>query len=333
MLAYIRYPDWIKPEIFPGLPIRWYGLMYLIAFAIAYILFRVQIKEQKLPIAKEETTSYFFWGIVGLLIGARIFGAFVYDPSGRYLRNPLLVFWPFDEQFRFVGLAGMSYHGGVIGCVVALLIYCRTKKVSFLLRGDLLAAGIPLGYTFGRLGNFLNAELYGRVTASPVGMLFPHAEPFSVKLEWVKGIAQKAGIAIGDSEVVNLPRHASQLYEGFFEGIVLWLVIWFIFRKRKPFDGFLIGVYIIGYGLIRFVIEYFREPDIGIGFPLRFGPADNPNALLLSPWNFTTGQILCMFMVFGGIIFLIILRKRNMRLKELPVATKKNYRKIRKKIK
>ena len=106
--------------------------------------------------------------------------------------------------------------------------------------------------------------------------------------------------------MVNLPRHPSQLYEAFFEGIVLWLVLWFLLRRRSPFKGFMIGAYITGYGLVRFFIEYFREPDRHIGFPIRLSSADNPIHLFVSPWNFTTGQILCFLMILAGAALLFI---------------------------
>ena len=306
MLAFIRYPEWLSPEIVPGLPFRWYGLMYLFAFAVAYFLFMHQVKKRELNIDKDEVLNFFFWAIIGLLIGARIVSAIVYDPTGRYLRNPLLIFWPFDDKMHFIGLQGMSYHGGVIGAVTAVIIYSRIKKLDLLEWGDMLVAGIPLGYTFGRLGNFINGELYGRVTAAPWGMIFPHAQRFSAQLGWVKDIAGKVGIPItSPDQLINLPRHPSQLYEALFEGILLWLFIWFVARKHKPFKGFIIGVYMIGYGLVRFFIEYFREPDIDIGFPIKFVHIDNPTYLFLTPWNFTTGQILNAIMVLGGGICLL----------------------------
>ena len=335
LIAYVNYPKWLKPEIIPGLPLRWYGLMYLVAFAVAYLLFRYQVKEKKMGITNDEVMNFFFWLIIGLLLGARILATLVYDTTGRYRRNPLLIFWPFDENMRFTGLAGMSYHGGLIGTIVACAVYCRVKKHSFLEWSDMLVTGIPLGYTFGRLGNFINGELFGRVTASPLGMIFPAARRFSTGEAWVQEMADKAGMVIAENQtMINLPRHPSQLYEALFEGIVLWLILWFIFRKRKLANGTRLGIYIIGYGVFRFLIEYVREPDIGIGFPIRFSKLANPTYLYVTPWNFTTGQIFNFLMIVGGIILIFAARSlaKNRAGKKVQPATKQSSRKIRKKI-
>lgn len=331
MPAYLSFPSWISPEIIPGLPFRWYGLMYLFAFAVAYLMFMRQVRERKLNIDRDEVMNFFFWAIVGLILGARIFAATVYDPTGRYLRNPLLIFWPFDPQGRFVGLQGMSYHGGLIGTIVAVTIYARVKKIDLLDWGDMLVAGIPLGYTFGRLGNFINGELYGRVTTAPWGMVFPHAERFPARLSWVSRLAEEVGIAISSpDQLVNLPRHPSQLYEALFEGILLWAFLWFFVRKRKPFRGFVVSMYVIGYGVVRFFIEYFREPDAEIGFPIKLVNIDNPNALLLTPWNFTTGQILNALMIVGGVMSLFVFRALERRRRRMIEQAEKRETIIRK---
>ncbi|MFW6249721.1 MAG: prolipoprotein diacylglyceryl transferase, partial [Alkalispirochaetaceae bacterium] len=276
-LGYLEYPDWISPVIIPGLPLRWYGLMYLIAFATSYLLFIYQAKERKLDVDKDEVLNLFFWMILGLLVGARIFATTIYDPTGYYLSRPWRIFWPFDENMSFTGLQGMSFHGGLVGVVVAFIIYCKVKRIDVLDWGDMLVTGIPLGYTFGRIGNFINAELYGRVTASPLGMLFPNARRVPADHSAAQRIAEEAGISIPDgAELINLPRHASQLYEAFGEGILVWVVLWFFFRKNRPFKGLNVAIYMIGYGLARFVVEYFREPDPGLEFVIQLGPENNP---------------------------------------------------------
>jgi phosphatidylglycerol:prolipoprotein diacylglycerol transferase len=301
-MLYIPYPSWLSPEIIPNLPFRWYGLMYLFAFATTYVLFQWQIRKRKLTVPPDLVMNLFFWAIVGLLLGARIFSTLIYDTTGRYLREPWLIFWPFGDNGQFTGFQGMSYHGGVIGAVLAIVIYCRAKKIDTLDWGDMMVQAIPLGYTFGRLGNFINGELYGKVTDSPIGMLFPDAQGLPTNLPWVTEIAAKVGISIPEgAQFINLPRYPSQLFEAFFEGIVLWLILWFISRPHKPFKGFSIGLYMIGYGFFRFIIEYFREPDRDLGFRIILGPKDNPPELFMSLLNFSTGQILNFLMIAAGV--------------------------------
>jgi phosphatidylglycerol:prolipoprotein diacylglycerol transferase len=300
----IPYPSWLSPEIIPGLPFRWYGLMYLFAFATAYLLFMRQVKENKPAWSEDDVSGLFFWAILGLLVGARIFATIVYDTTGEYARQPWLVFWPYRDG-QFVGLQGMSYHGGVIGATATIIAYSLKRKMGVRTVGDYMTAAIPLGYTFGRLGNFINGELYGRVTAGPLGMVFPYAERFPTHLPWVRRIAEQSGVAIGSQTLVNLPRHPSQLYEALFEGVVLWAILWAL-RNRKPFKGFIIGAYMVGYGVFRFAIEYFREPDADLGYRIRLVDDGVPPALFSSPFNFSTGQVLCALMIAGGIAWWLI---------------------------
>ena len=318
MLLSIKYPSFITPEIIPGLPVRWYGLMYIIAFTVAYLLYRKQVRERHFPMAEDTLQTMFCWCILGLILGARIFSTLVYEPfeTNIYITRPWLIFWPFRNG-QFTGFQGMSYHGGAIGGLLGIIIWSRVKKYDMREIGDMYAAAIPLGYTFGRLGNFLNAELYGRVTASPLGMIFPIPEydninRFSASLDWVRELAQKAGIAVSSSpsELVNLPRHPSQLYEAFFEGIVLWAILWF-FRNRKPFKGFLMGLYVFGYGFFRFFIEYFREPDADLGYRIQLGEKiSNADLARFHPLlSFSTGQILCAAMIAAAILWWVIAAK------------------------
>jgi phosphatidylglycerol:prolipoprotein diacylglycerol transferase len=201
----------------------------------------------------------------------------------------------------------MSYHGGAFAGLLSVIIFAKVKRFSFREIGDMFTASIPLGYTFGRLGNFINAELYGRATASPFGMIFPYAEPLPASEGWVSEIAVKTGIAI-EGAFVNLPRHPSQLYEAFFEGIVLWAIIWF-FRSRKPFKGFLVGLYFLGYGVFRFFIEYFREPDADLGYRIEFVKSSLPAAYTHPLLSFSTGQVLCFLMILFGVVWLIVASK------------------------
>jgi len=305
MLLAIPFPSWLKPEIIPGLPVRWYGLMYVFAFATAFLLYRRQVKERRFPMSEDDLYGLFMWGILGLMLGARLFSAFIYS-GDTYLRRPWLVFWPFQDG-RFTGLQGMSYHGGAFGGLLAVVIYAKVKRFSFRELGDMFAASIPLGYTFGRLGNFINAELYGRATASPLGMIFPGATPLPAGESWVKEIAEQAGVAITGA-FVNLPRHPSQLYEMLFEGIVLWAIVWF-FRSRKPFKGFIVGLYFFCYGFFRFFIEYFREPDAHLGYPIEFVKTTLSTAYSHPPLSFSTGQIFCFLMMLFGIVWLIVMSR------------------------
>jgi phosphatidylglycerol:prolipoprotein diacylglycerol transferase len=333
-LGYIHFPTWLHPQIIPGLPLRWYGLMYIVAFVVAYALVQVQIRQKKLDVDRDTTVNLFFWGIIGLLVGARLFAVIIYDPAGYYLEHPLRIVLPIamvNGKLVFTGLAGMSYHGGLVGAVIACILYLRIKRQDILEWGDLLAAGIPLGYTFGRLGNFINGELYGRVTEVPWGVIFPQAEPFSTREPWVQQVAREVGLEIAGQEWINLPRHPSQLYEAFFEGIVLWAILWLLLRRHRPYKGFLLGCYLIGYGLARFAIEYFRLPDPEIGYIIQLTPIERPS-YQVSLVNFTTGQVLSAIMVAAGFFLLVLFHRRSIRGRQAPPETRPPLRKLRKKI-
>lgn len=313
MFLYINFPSWIHDQIFPNVKflslLRWYGLMYLFAFATAYYLLQTVRKEGALDTAdyrasEDDIFSFIFTGIIFLLVGARLFSTLIYDTSGLYKSKPWLIFWPFDSHRKFTGLAGMSYHGGFVGGLLGMIVWCKFKKRPVLKWIDAMVCAIPLGYTFGRLGNFMNGELYGRITTMPWGMVFPAAERFSAKLPWVKEFAQKIGMELPASGLVNLPRHPSQFYEAFFEGIVLWLIIWNL-RKYKKFDGMLAAVYTGGYGFFRFFIEYFREPDADLGYRIA-KDSSAPIYTNTSLLNFSTGQILCFLMMLLAIVFIIV---------------------------
>ena len=311
MYIYVDFPSWISPYVVSFLPVRWYAMMYLVAFGIAYALTRYQCRKGELnSMNVDDTISLYCYGVGFLILGARVFSTLLYDGSWYYWTHPWMIFWPFRNG-SFVGLPGMSYHGGVIGCVFGVWLFCRKYKYRFFDISDHLLAGIPLGYTFGRLGNFINGELWGRVTTSSIGMVFPDAPSFSTSLEWVRQVADKIGMSYSAGELLNLPRHPSQLYEALFEGIVLWLILWFIIRpisqklhgKKAP--GLLTGCYFIGYGLFRFIIEYFREPDSQIGFVIALGKETEPTALFKSALNISMGQILCFLMILAGIGMII----------------------------
>ena len=249
------------------LKLRYYGLMYVVAFAIVYalVLFRIK-KEDNFNISKAQVNDLATAMILGLIIGARL-GYVVFYNFSYYLGHPLEIIFPFEfsNGLRFVGIAGMSYHGGLIGVVTGALFYCRKNRIRFWEASDLFIPAIPLGYTFGRLGNFINGELYGRITTRSIGMHFPHAP----------------GSAL---------RHPTQLYEAFFEGIFLFCILWLARKRLKP-AGASIGVYLMGYGSVRFFIEFFREPDEHIGFVAM---------------SLTMGQLLCLFMIACGLVLLFL---------------------------
>ena len=262
-------PGSMSPVLFElgPLKLRYYGLMYVVAFAVVYtlVLFRIK-KEAAFSISKAQVGDLATAIILGLIIGARL-GYVVFYNFSYYLGHPLEIFFPFEfsNGLRFVGIAGMSYHGGLIGVVIGSLFYCRKNRISFWEAADLFIPAIPLGYTFGRLGNFINGELYGRVTTHSIGMVFPHAPGNSL-------------------------RHPTQLYEAFFEGIFLFCILWLTRKKLKP-AGASIAVYHMGYGIVRFFIEFFREPDEHIGFVAM---------------SLTMGQLLCLSMIACGLALLLL---------------------------
>lgn len=236
--AWQYLPEKINPIAFHLGPIEvsWYGIMYAVAFAIVYFLVRYRIKTEKTNLSFEIVQDFFPWAIVGLLLGARLGDVLVYDWA--YFKNHLSqIFLPFDPQnhWQYIGIYGMSYFGGLVGLVIAFCFFCRAKKIPLLAFSDLFAPAVPLAYAFGRLGNFVNGELWGRPTAVPWGMYFP-------------------------MDLSGQLRHPSQLYEMFLEGILLFVILWSL-RKQKFPKGYFTSFYLIGYGLARFTSEFFREPD------------------------------------------------------------------------
>ncbi len=310
MLMFVNYPSWISPYVIEGLPVRWYAVMYIFAFGTAYYLFLKTTKKDKTleKKKKEVYDDFFLTAIISLLLGARLGSCFFYDDCVYYLTHPYMIFWPFRNG-KFIGLPGMSYHGGVIGAFIGGVIFAKIKKLDFLKLCDHVALSIPFAYTFGRLGNFFNGELYGRVTSSPLGMIFQDAQSFSTTLEWVRETADKVGIEYVLGSYVNLPRWPSQLFEAFFEGIVLGLFLWFVVKrikeKRNLSDGTILSFYLIGYGIIRFILEYFRQPDADIGYVISIGEKSENIYLFESLLNISKGQVFCFIMVLGGIFLLV----------------------------
>ncbi len=264
-------PEHIKPYIFRigSFELRYYALMYIVAFAIVYLLSLYRIKNAEYDYPREAVEDYFTWAIIGLMAGAR-FGYVLFYDFSYFMSRPWEIILPFSFSggIHFTGLSGMSYHGGLIGVIAATALFCRKYKFEFWQFTDFLVPSIPLGYTFGRIGNFINGELYGRATSMPWGMYFP-------------------------LDHTNLLRHPSQLYEAFFEGLFLFVMLWSL-RRRRPFNGFFLPLYIIGYGTVRFFIEYVREPDAHLGIFLN---------------SVTMGQMLCLAMIIGGSGLLLYRKK------------------------
>lgn len=317
MLMYINYPSFISPYVINGLPIRWYAVMYIFAFLTSYILFRHSIRKDKNIAIEKETCENFYLSVVfGLLIGARVGSCLFYDDALYYITHFWMIFWPFRNG-NFVGLPGMSYHGGVIGAFIVGFIYTKYKHLDFLSLADYIALSVPFAYTWGRIGNFINGELYGRVTTSSLGMIFPYAESFSTNHSWVREIADKVGLKYIVGEYINLPRWPSQLFEAFFEGIVLGFILYFVIKKvkekKKLANGTILGFYIFFYGFFRFFIEYFRQPDADIGYVLSF-TNNNQNIYIFESFaNISKGQVFCFLMIVVGIALVIFTNVRNKR--------------------
>lgn len=318
MLSYLTYPTWLSPEVIPGLPVRWYGLMYLVAFATTFALVRIQVRRRSLDVSSDDTMNMFFWMIIGLLLGARLLSALLYQPDMMYWRQPWLIFWPFRNG-RFVGLVGMSYHGGLLGAVAGGVLYCLRRGWHVREWADIITVSAPLGYTFGRIGNFLNAELFGRVTTAPFGMVFPTAPRFPASEEWVAATAREVGIQITDpGMMINLPRHASQLYQAALEGVILWAILWFLVAPRAQRRGVVTASYVIGYGIARFVGEYFRQPDADLGFVLPLSGDPGPIHMLTSFVDFTMGQVLSMLMIAAGLVLLFVFLRTDRQRERIP---------------
>lgn len=318
MFLYINFPNWIKPTVFSFLPIRWYAVMYIVAFALAYVFVRYQCnKDGALNHMDSDTClDMYLYCVIGLVLGARLGSTLLYEGSWYYWTHPWRIFWPFYNG-KFIGLPGMSYHGGLVGAVLGGTIFAKKHKYKVLDFSDVIMTSVPLAYTFGRLGNFINGELWGRCTGTSYGMIFPDAPSFSTTLDWVREAADKAGIPYKFGEYVNLPRHPSQLYEALFEGVVLFFIMWFIVRpiarksSLKPARGFMSGWYLFFYGFFRFVIEYFREPDSQLGFIIALGKETEPTALFKSIFNISMGQCLCFIMIAVGLILVYLSIKKR----------------------
>ncbi|MBA4418475.1 MAG: prolipoprotein diacylglyceryl transferase [Syntrophus sp. (in: bacteria)] len=227
----IAFPN-IDPVIVKigPLSLRWYGLMYVIGFVSAYLLVIYQLKKKKMKVDRTQIDDLFFYTILGLIVGARL-GYVLFYNLAFYLENPLeaMVLWH----------GGMSFHGGLIGAVIAGYIVIKKKNMDFMATADLFIPTCPVGLGFGRLGNFINGELFGNPSDVPWAMIFPHGG--------------------------NIARHPSQLYEAFFEGLVLFSILW-IYKDKKKREGDVLALFLVLYGCFRIFCELFREPDQQVGY-------------------------------------------------------------------
>ena len=270
--GYLTFPniDPVLVSIGP-LSIRWYGLMYLVGFAFALWLANRRADKADSGWTREQVSDLLFAGFLGVVIGGRV-GYVIFYNFDLFIQDPLYLFK--------VWTGGMSFHGGLLGVITAMFWYAKKNGRTFFGVADFIAPLVPFGLGMGRLGNFMNSELWGRVTDVPWAFIFPNGGP--------------------------LPRHPSQLYEMFLEGIVLFFILnWFI-KKPRPL-GAVSGLFLAGYGTFRFLVEYVREPDAHLGL---FGGF------------ISMGQILSLPMVLIGILMMVWAYKRGHYKDELPQQTK-----------
>lgn len=256
----LEYPT-INPVLFSlgPLHIRWYGVMYVIGFSAAYNLVAYQAKKFGWAQMLRQLDDLNLALIIGIILGGRLGYVSFYNPA-YYFAHPL--------EIPAIWSGGMSFHGGCLGALFAGFWYCRRNDLNFWKAADLFVVTAPIGLFFGRVGNFINGELYGRVTEVPWGMVFPEGGP--------------------------LPRHPSQLYEAVLEGLVLFILLWTMKARpwRKPDaplwpHGAMLALFLTLYGFFRFLVEFVREPDPQIGFVLL---------------KFSMGQLLCLLMICGGMV-------------------------------
>ncbi len=262
MLAYPSI-DPVAVNLF-GLKVHWYGLMYVAAFAMAYFLANYRINSGRYTWTKDEVSDLLFYGMVGVIFGGRIgYFLFYQDPS-FYLQQP----W----QILMIQHGGMSFHGGAIGVTIGIWYFSRRYKRSMLEVGDFLVPLVPLGLAFGRIGNFINGELWGRATSPdfPLAMIFPGSD--------------------------GLPRHPSQLYQASLEGVTLFVILWWYSSKPRPI-GATSALFLLGYGCARFAVEFVRQPDAQLNY-------------IIGQWG-TMGHILSAPMILGGLIMFIYCSKNQ----------------------
>jgi len=243
------------------LKIRWYGLMYLLAFTAFWWLGTRRARRTDYPIQPDQVGDFLFYGAMGVILGGRI-GYVLFYGMEHLLKDPLSLFRVWE--------GGMSYHGGMLGVFVGIALYARKLGTGFFNLSDFVAPLVPLGLFFGRIGNFINGELWGRPTDVPWGMVFPHVD--------------------------HLPRHPSSLYQAVLEGLTLFAILWIYSSRPRPAAA-VSGLFLMGYGVFRFLVEFVRQPDAQLGF-------------VALNWM-SMGQLLSLPMIIAGIIIMIWAYRRN----------------------
>lgn len=282
MTSYLAFPQF-DPVIFSIGPVslHWYGLMYLVGFVFAMWLAVRRAGKSNSGWRKEEVENLLYFGFLGVFVGGRL-GYVLFYAFPNFLANPLYLFRVWD--------GGMSFHGGLLGVITVMLWFAHRTRRNFFQVSDFMAPLIPFGLGAGRLGNFINGELWGRVTTdTPWAMLFPSSRGEDMALaaanpQW-QAIFNQYGV---------LPRHPSQLYELVLEGVVLFIILNFFIRKSRPM-GSVSGLFLIGYGAFRIIVEFFRQPDAQLG--------------LFS--GISMGQILSLPMVLAGVLMMVWAYRRQ----------------------
>ncbi len=267
------------------LQIHWYGLMYLLAFAFAYG-FAWYMCKKRTDFTPDMVSDMIFYGALGVILGGRIGYVILYQFS-ELLANPLFLFKVWE--------GGMSFHGGFIGVMVAMWLFARKYQKTPFQVLDFIAPSVPMGLFFGRMGNYINGELWGRVSDGGYAWLtyFPQAVQADYELLQANPNLQSLAGFVGGYNL--LPRHPSQLYEAFAEGLLLFVVLWWFSSKPRPRMA-VSAVFLLGYGISRFIIEFYRQPDAGYE--------------LLMGWM-SKGQLYTLPMIIFGVILLVLAYQRK----------------------
>lgn len=275
------------------LAVRWYGLMYLLAFALFLLLGRQRIKTRPdLGWQRGELDDLLFYGMLGVILGGRL-GYVLFYKASFYFSHPL--------EILKVWEGGMAFHGGMLGVFLALWFFARKTQRHFLQVGDFVAPLVPTGLAAGRLANYINGELWGRVTApdAPWAMIFPQAWQADAKQVAADPALQASLVQyfepVSQQVVAGLPRHASQLYQFALEGLTLFAILWLFSRKPRPM-GAVSGLFLTGYGCFRFIAEFAREPDDFLG---------------LLAGHLSMGQWLSLPMILAGVAMMVWAYRRK----------------------